>query len=105
MSWFNKIVNKNDVPKDLIYVAIQNGKADYYREVSHFIKIDRVLAFPTKEIAEYFISNYTKEISDFREVLPKEDFTFWVFDKCDYEKYYADDINMRVDYTPLWSTN
>lgn len=102
MTWFNKVINKNDVPTDLIYVAIQNKKGMYYREVSPFGEVDKVLAVPTKEIAEDFISNYKSDMHDYKQAMPKENFIFWVFNDCR-DGYYADDIRMREDYVPLWS--
>lgn len=32
MTWFSKIVNKEEVPSGQIYVAIQEGKAMYYAD-------------------------------------------------------------------------
>lgn len=97
-NWFQQIVNKDSVPANQVYVAIQNGKAMRYTEATHFTEIQRVLSFPNLRIANYFIDNWRQAtMYDYRQGMPKEAFVFYVYDKCP-NGYYADDIRMYPEW-------
>lgn len=97
-NWFNQIVNIDSVPKGQIYVAIQGGKAMRYVDASHFGTIQRVLSFPALTLANHFISHWdSSTMNDYREAMPKQAFTFYVYDKCP-DGYYADDIRMYPEW-------
>ena len=102
MDWIKNIVNYDTMPKEgKIWVSIQNGKADYYRNHSAFVPRSRVLVFTDVNNANYFIKHWNSYLmNDYREAMPKKDFTFWVIDKCP-KGYYADDIRMFKDWEPF----
>jgi hypothetical protein len=98
-NWFHQIVNAESIPKGQIYVAIQGGKAMRYNDATHFGEIHKVLSFPSVELANYFIEHWdSSTMYDYRQGMPREDFVFYVYDKCN-SGYYADDIRMY----PEWS--
>lgn len=94
MEWIQQIRNYDELPKNGIWVSIQHGKADHYRNHSAFAERERVLVFATKEQADYFINHWdSKVMNDYKEACLEEDYIFWVILKTP-NGYYADDICM-----------
>lgn len=94
MSFIEQIRNFNELPKGGIWISIQNGKADHYRNHSPFAERERVLVFATDEQADYFINHWdSKLMNNYKEACLKQDYTFWVIFKTP-NGYYADDIHM-----------
>jgi len=82
------------MPERKIWVSIQFGKADFYRNHSAFSERSIVIVFPTLETAEYFIANWDKnKMNDYREACIKDDYKFWTIYPCP-KGYYADYIEM-----------
>lgn len=101
MNWINDIRNYEDLPKNGVWVSIQNGEADYYNNQSAFATRDKVLVFATREQADHFINNWNDVVmDDYRQACLNKDFTFWVIDKTP-NGYYADDIIMSEDWKPF----
>lgn len=101
MNWINNISNYKDLPKNGVWVSIQYGKADHYRNHSAFAKREKVLVFATSEQADYFINHWNSQLmNDYRQACLKQDYEFWVI----YETpngYYADNIRMSEDWEPF----
>lgn len=104
MNWINDISNYEDLPKNGVWVSIQNSKADDYNNHSALTTRDRVLVFATREQANHFINHWdSQSMNDYRQACLKQDYKFWVIDKTP-NGYYADDIRMSEDWKPFsWS--
>jgi hypothetical protein len=95
MDWIRQIINYNELPQNKIWVSIQNGRADHYRNHSAFAKRDIVLVFDKLELADYFISHWDRRsMNDYKEACLPGEYTFWVIQPCN-RGYYADDIIIR----------
>ena len=98
MDWIKDIVNYEELPKTKIWVSIQFGKADFYRNHTAFAERSIVIVFPTLETAEHFIANWDRnKMNDYREACIEDDYMFWTIYPCP-KGYYADYINM---YKPV----
>jgi len=94
MNFIEQIRNFDELPKEGIWVSIQHGKADHYRNHSAFAERERVLVFATDEQADYFINHWdSKLMNDLKQGCLKQDYTFWVILPVRHG-YYADDIYM-----------
>ena len=96
MHWIQQISNFKDLPNNGIWVSLQEGKADYYRNHSAFIKRDKVLVFATNKHAQHFINNWDcSSMNNYKQACLNENHTFWVIDKTP-SGYYADDITIYL---------
>lgn len=97
-----RIVNREIMPETIFIVIIQNGKAVPFSQASAFAEQDKAFAFTAKEHADFFIANYKKGLTDYREAMLKDDYIFFVLDLImNNSAVYADDIRMSADWQPF----
>jgi hypothetical protein len=100
MDWIRNVLNKEELPEKRIWVSIQGGKAADYSDHTAFAEREKVIAFPSRETADYFIQHWDRNtMYDYKQACMDIDHTFWVIQPLPSGKYYADDIRVWKEET------
>ena len=90
------IRNREEMPKQVFYTAIQNRKAMDYTHTTSFVEIDVVIAFSTRDQADYFVAHWENGMHNFKEACLPGHYPFWVVRPNFNGELFADEMHMIV---------